>query len=631
MTTLRTPDLEAAVDAILARAGGRVVCGTPLGLGKPVPLLNALYARVKAQSQLQLSIITALSLEVPHAASEIERRFLEPYARRAFAGVPELDYLRDLRAGGLPVNVELSEFYFRPGAMLAVPAAQQSYISSNYTHVARDMHARGVNAVLVMVAERGGRYSLSSNADLTLDVVRAMRAGPRPCVVAGLVNRNLPFMLHDAEVGEDYFDVLVDAPRWEHPLFGVPNAATDPVDHAIGIHAAALVKDGGTLQLGIGSLGDAVAHWLRVRHTDPGSFAAALGALDLDRHALVEREGGRGRFGEGLFASSEMLSWGLMTLYRAGVIRRRAAGSAGATAAGADGPVMQGAFFLGPGEFYRALRELPEDERRLFEMTSVSRINDLYGEEALDRRQRRDARFINVCMKATLFGAAVSDGLEDGRVVSGVGGQYNFVAMAHELEGARSILLLRATRESGGRVESNIVFNYGHETIPRHLRDVVVTQYGIADLRGRTDAEVAGALIAIADRRFQGGLAARAKAAGKLPRDWRVPEAALGNTEERLTARLAPLAASGLLPVFPLGTDFDADEQRLVPALLWLQKNSSGWRNRLALAGALIGARPQPRDAQALARMGLAKPRGIRERLMRRVMALALSRQSLPG
>ena len=64
----------------------------------------------------------------------------------------------DLRAGGLPPNVVLSEFYFRPGAMLALPAAQQSYTSSNYTHVARDMQARGVNAVLVMVAERAGRY-----------------------------------------------------------------------------------------------------------------------------------------------------------------------------------------------------------------------------------------------------------------------------------------------------------------------------------------------------------------------------------------------------------------------------------------------------------------------------------------
>jgi acyl-CoA hydrolase len=601
---MKTAELETAVDAIVARAGEHIVCGTPLGLGKPVPLLNALYARVKAQARLRLSIITGLSLELPRAAGDLERRFLEPYVRRAFAGVPELDYMRDLRAGGLPANVSLSEFYFRPGAMLGLPAAQQSYISSNYTHVARDMRSRGVNAVLVMVAERAGRYSLSSNPDLTLDVVRAMRAGPAPCVVAGLVNRNLPFMLHDAEVGADYFDVLVDAPRWEHALFGVPNPAAEPADHAIGIHAAALVKDGGTLQLGIGSLGDAVAYWLRVRHTDPAAFASALAALEVDRYSAVEREGGCTPFTEGLFACSEMFSWGLMQLYRAGVIRRRANG--------VDGPVLQAAFFLGPGEFYRALRELPEDERRLFEMMSVARINDLYGDESRSRQQRRDARFINICMKATLSGATVADGFADGRVVSGVGGQFNFVVMAHELEGARSILLLRATHES----ESNIVFNYGHQTIPRHLRDIVVTEYGIADLRGRSDAEVAAALIAIADRRFQRHLAAQAKAAGKLPRDWRVPEDALGNTEERLAERLALLAKRGLLPLFPLGTDFDAEEQRLVAALLWLKKNFS-------VLG-MFGARPLPQDLPALARMGLAEPRGLRERLLRRVVSLGL-------
>src|SRR5438552_6157525 len=394
MTPLRTAELDTAVDAILSRVGKHVICGTPLGLGKPVPLLNALYARVKARPELRLAIITGLSLELPRGARELERRFLEPYVRRAFAGVPELDYMRDLRAGGLPSNINLSEFYFRPGAMLGLPAAQQGYVSSNYTHVARDMRARGVNAVLVMVAERAGRYSLSSNPDLTLDVVRAMRAsGSAPCVVAGLVNRNLPFMLHDAEVGEDYFDMLVDAPRWEHPLFGVPNPAAEAADHAIGIHAAALVKDGGTLQLGIGSLGDAVAYWLGVRHRDPASFGTALQAVDIGRYeALVEREGGHGSFAEGLFASSEMFSWGLMTLYRAGVIRRRANR--------ADGPVLQAAFFLGPGEFYRALRELPEDERRLFAMTSVARVNDLYGDESISRHQRRDARFINICMKA---------------------------------------------------------------------------------------------------------------------------------------------------------------------------------------------------------------------------------------
>ncbi len=599
---------EEAVDALLARLGKRIACATPLGLGKPAPLLNALYARAVNDAQLRLSIFTALSLEVPRAGSDLERRFLGPFAKRLFDGVPELDYLRALRAGRLPDNVTLNEFYFRPGAMLGVPAAQQGYISSNYTHAGRDMLARGVNAVLVMVGERGGRYSLSCNPDLTLDVVSGMHERGTPCMVAGMVNRKLPFMTGDAEVGADYFDVLLDAPALEHRLFGVPNPTADPPDHAIGLHAAALVKDGGTLQLGIGSLGDAVAHWLQVRHAQPEAFAAAAAAFGFDRYReLLEREGGFGRFTEGLFASSEMFTWGLMSLYRAGLIRRK----------DDAGHVLQAAFFLGPEAFYQALRELPEEERRLFRMTSVTRINDFFGEETAARRRLRDARFINICMKATLFGAVASDGLEDGRVVSGVGGQYNFVAMAHELAGARSILLLRSTREAGGAVESNIVFSYGHATIPRHLRDIVVTEYGIADLRGRTDAEVAGALIAIADRRFQDTLRARAVAAGKLPRGWRVPEAALGNTPQALAARLQPLGRQGLLPPFPLGTDFDATEQRLVPALRWLKESASHWRGGAALVAGLAVAGGDPADAPALARMGLDAPRGLRERLLR--------------
>src|SRR5688572_4365686 len=83
----------------------------------------------------------------------------------------------------------------------------------------------------------------------------------------------------------------------------------------------------------------------------------------------------------------------------------------------------------------------------------------------------RKARFINSGLKATLTGGIVSDGLENGQVISGVGGQYNFVAMAHALPDARSILTIKSTRGQGGSMESNIVWNYGHITIPRHLRD----------------------------------------------------------------------------------------------------------------------------------------------------------------
>src|SRR3546814_6212099 len=112
--------------------------------------------------------------------------------------------------------------------------------------------------------------------------------------------------------------------------------------------------------------------------------------------------------------------------------------------------VLHGPFYLGSQDFYDWLRDLADDTRHGIGMCRVGEVNQLYGgNEMLERAQRRESRFFNTCMMATALGAAVSDGLDDGRVVSGVGGQYNFVAMAHALPDARSVLLLRATRGAG--------------------------------------------------------------------------------------------------------------------------------------------------------------------------------------
>ena len=116
----------------------------------------------------------------------------------------------------------------------------------------------------------------------------------------------------------------------------------------------------------------------------------------------------------------------------------------------------------------------------------------------------------------------------------------------------RSVLMLRATREARGRVESNIVWNYGHTTIPRHLRDVVVTEYGVADIRGASDEECIQRLLAISDSRFQDALADKARAAGKLARDWRIPEVWRRNTPEHLAQALAPLASTRAAAAFSL-------------------------------------------------------------------------------
>jgi len=308
-------------------------------------------------------------------------------------------------------------------------------------------------------------------------------------------------------------------------------------------------------------------------------------------------------FSLGLYGASEMFVEGFLDLYRAGILRREV-----------DGAVLLAGFFIGSRAFYHALRDMPEAERAKFRMTAISYVNELYGEEDAKRRARVKARFINNAMMATLLGAVVSDGLEDGKVVSGVGGQYNFVAQSFALADARSIIMLRATREARGRTTSNILYSYGHETIPRHLRDVVVTEYGIADLRGKTDRDVIAAMLAVADSRFQDELVRRAKHAGKIEQSFELPAECRDNTPDRIARALAPARERGLLAPFPFGSDFTEIEQRLMPALQALKAASS---SPLRLARLLTRglARAPSTEMDCLARLGLDHPSGLGEHL----------------
>jgi len=638
-----TDSLDHAVDRILARSPGPLRIGAPLGLGKPHRLLNALYARLTADPARALHLCTALSLDPPEAAGELERRFLEPFVARHFGpDFPRLAYIADQKHDALPPNITVEEFYLQSGALLGAPQAQRDHASLNYTHVARIMAERGLDGVVQKVAASpdGARLSLSSNTDITFDVVDALRAAgrPRPFLVAE-VDPELPWLGGTAAVDADWFDLVVTPPGPYPRLFGLPRQPVSDADHAIGLYASALVRDGGTLQIGIGALSDALCHALALRHRDNPTYRRVLHALDpnLADHPAVLASGGLEPFTAGLYGCSEMLTDGFKVLLEAGVIRRKVIddeplmrrvvdGSADAEDLARlerAGESLHGAFYLGSTDFYAWLRRLPDETRRHIDMRRVSEVNALpHGREALARLQRRDARFFNTCMIATALGAAVSDGLADGRVVSGVGGQYNFVAMAHDLPDARSALLLRATREAGGRVESNIRWNYGHTTIPRHLRDLYISEYGLADVRGKTDEECVRAMLAISDARFAPDLSATACRAGKLAAP--LPRCSHDrNTPARLRAALAPFREDGTLPAYPLGSDFTAVEQRLVAALAWLAAHTASPTRTLRTVAATLTTR-DPDDAEALRRMDLAAPRSPSEHLYARLLRHAL-------
>ncbi|MEA9895129.1 acetyl-CoA hydrolase/transferase C-terminal domain-containing protein [Xanthomonas campestris pv. raphani] len=637
-------DLSATVAWILQRIDGPLRVGAPLGIGKPHRLLNALYTHVVDQPSRPLALYTALSLNPPKPGSGLAARFAGPFISRHFGDdFPRLAYVDAMLRDALPAHVQVEEFYMQSGGLLHSTQAQADYTSLNYTHAAAAVAQRAPNLIVQKVArEPGGtRLSLSCNNDITQDTLDAVAALglPRPLLVAE-VDAELPWIGGTAAVDASFFDLVLEIPGPSPRLFGLPRQPVTSTDYAIGLYASTLVRDGGTLQIGIGTLADALSHALVLRHTDNATYRRVLQALDptLASHPAVQASGGLEPFTIGLYGCSEMLNEGFKQLVDSGVIRRKVhddlglmqrladgtADAADAARLADEGEFLHGAFYLGSPAFYAWLRALDPQLRSAIGMRRISEINQLYGgNEALERLQRRDARFFNSCMMATALGAAVSDGLEDGRVVSGVGGQYNFVAMAHALPQARSVLMLRATRASGKDAASNVRWNYGHTTIPRHLRDLYITEYGIADLRHKTDQDCVLEMAGICDARFQTALLAQARQSRKL-RD--VPEQAARaqrNTPQALEAALAPFRRDGSLPDYPLGSDFTDTEQRLLPALGWLKSATTGKTAALATLMRALLSRTAG-DAACLQRMDLATPHSLGDRVQAKLLAYAL-------
>lgn len=614
----RFSDPDALADAVIERVGKRIVLGLPLGLGKANEFANALFERAQADRSISLTIFTALTLEAPPTGSELARRFLDPLRDRFFGDYPRLAYARALSQSSLPGNIRVQEFFLQPGKWLGNEQVQQDYVSLNYTYALQFLLNARVNVIGQLLAPpadyRSGQLpaqvSLSSNPDITADLLDLRRAGQLDCLMVGEINRHLPFMHGAAERRTDEFDLLLDTGPVHFSLFKPPQQPVSLVDHAIGLQVARLIPDGGTLQIGIGSIGDAIAGALILRQQDNDIFRTGVGNLLGNRKTLPGYEA---PFQEGLYGLSEMLVEGFLALIDAGIIKRDI-----------DGYLMHAGFFMGSPNFYQMLEQMDAATRRRIAMMPVSFINELYGDEPQKRRARVKARFVNSALMATLTGAVVSDGLDNGQVISGVGGQHNFVAQAQALPDARSIITLRATRTHKGKLQSNICWSYGNITIPRHMRDIVVTEYGAADLRGKSDAEVITALLNITDARFQPALVQQAKRARKIPQDYHIPPLYRHNTPAYLHQALEPLRARGFLGHFPVGSDFTPTEQRLAAALKILSEQQGSWRS---LLGLFKKSWQQPPDKTALAclqRMDLDAPASLTLRLYRRLLIGAL-------
>jgi acyl-CoA hydrolase len=481
--------------------------------------------------------------------------------------------------------------------------------------------------------------------------MKEMKAKGVPIMAFGEVNENMPFMVNDAIIEAEELDCIVEDKACNTRLFAPPYMAVLTTDYMIGLNASSLVRDGGTLQIGIGSLGDACAYALELRESDNAIYNEVLADIGAREKwgDLIDEIGGTDTFSEGLYGCSEMFVSGFMELMKANIVRRPVwddiglqrlindkkvnpqsinadildmlleagsinnplteanvamlgkygilkgnptlKGEAIVTADGTHygnnieelraivgdkligGIIMHGGFFLGCNDFYDDLRSLTPEQNASINMTSIGFVNHLYGDEALKLVQRRDFRMINTCFTATALGAAVSDQTEDGKMVSGVGGQYNFVSMAHEMPDGRSIMMCKSSRGSSA---SNIVWKYGHTTIPRHLRDIFVTEYGVVNVRNMPDKDVIAKMLNISDSRFQQALMDEAKAAGKLPANYQIPELYRQNTPQKLESILNKYRAKDKFPPFPFGCELTEQELIIGRALKVLKAKSTG-------------------------------------------------------
>ena len=302
-----------------------------------------------------------------------------------------------------------------------------------------------IDVVLLQVSgpDEAGHY----NVGLGLECLREMIAAAR--LVVAQLNPGLPWTCGDTRIDSGEIDILVPE---ETPPLELPARAIGPVEAAIAAHVARLVPDRATIELGIGLMPEAVTR------------------------ALGEKRG--------LGIHSGAIGDGVADLMQAGIVDNRHKE--------ADPGLTVTLMLMGTRRLYAYA-----DRNKLIEIRSPR-----YTHDALALGQFRRFVAINSALEIDLTGQVNAETAQ-GRHIGLAGGQMDFVRAANRAPEGRSIIALPST--SRDRRHSRIVARLGDGvvTTPRADADCVVTEHGIAELKGRTLAERAEALIAIADPAFR--------------------------------------------------------------------------------------------------------------------------------
>jgi 4-hydroxybutyrate CoA-transferase len=344
--------------------------------------------------------------------------------------------------------------FIGPNARAAVNEGRADYIPVFLSEVPQlfDRGAIPLDAVLVNATppDAHGFCSLGVSVEAIHAAIRAART------VIVQLNRSMPRTLGESFIHVNDIDlaVEVDVPPYEHPV-----GVIGDVERRIGEFVAELVPDGATLQLGIGAI--------------PAATALALGdKRDLGIH-------------------TEMFTDSVVDLVESGVVT-------GARKERNKGKIVT-AFVMGSRRLYDFVHDNP-----MVEMRSVDFTNDTHVIRSFSRMVA-----INSAVEVDLSGQVVADSIGH-RLYSGVGGQMDFVRGAALAEEGRAIIALPSTAAGGtvSRIAANLKQGAGIVTTRAHVR-TVVTEWGVAELFGKSLRERAVALIAIAHPDFRDELAAQ--------------------------------------------------------------------------------------------------------------------------
>jgi len=330
-----------------------------------------------------------------------------------------------------------------------------------------------VMATAAAPPDADGFCSLSLHAGANVAELHAAGADPNRLLVVEVSDaypRTFGSGEHGHRVHVDEIDVLI---RSDATPYEIVDPEPTEVEQAIAQHIRALIPDGATLQTGIGAV---------------PSVVAAL---------LAEGEGGD--YG----VHSEMFTTGLMKLHQAGKVSNRRKGQY-------DGLSIC-TFAGGSRELYDWLHE---NREVAFLPVEVVNSTEVIGANA-------NMVTINAALSVDIHGQVVAD-TRAGEQFSGIGGHEDFVAGAGLELSDRSVICLPSTYRAGEEVRSRIVpwFAAGAViTTPRHQVDAIVTEYGVAELQGKTVHQRGEALASIAHPAFRDELldAAERASGGRSP------------------------------------------------------------------------------------------------------------------